>query len=153
MATTKKKTTARKTRASRTVARAGSENVPVRDKQELDAGGEPEERGKWYVPLADIFETGDALLVVLETPGVSKDGVEVHLDDGVLSVEGRVDFSKYENLRPVYSEYNVGNFARRFRISQDVDPDHIRATLDNGVLTLELAKRKRQASRRIPIDG
>ena len=46
----------------------------------------------------------------------------------------------YENLAPVYTEYNVGNYVRRFTLSNDVDSDRIQARMKNGVLELELPK-------------
>src|ERR1700686_807863 len=44
------------------------------------------------------------LTLVMEIPGVEKKDVSVKLENGVLSIEGRVDFSNYEGLEPVYSE-------------------------------------------------
>jgi HSP20 family protein len=54
-------------------------------------------------------------------PGVSKDRVDVRVTNDVLSVEGRVDFSNYAGLQPVYTEYNVGNYARSFQLSSKID--------------------------------
>lgn len=138
---------------TRSVARAAGERetMTARDKRELEPAGEPQSPGTHYLPDTDIYETGDALLVVMEMPGVDRDRLDVRLDDGVLSVEGRIDFGNYANLRPVYTEYNVGNFSRSFRLSGDFDPDGITATLADGVLTLELAKRETAKARRIPV--
>ena len=65
--------------------------------------------GSVFVPVADIFETDQALTVILEMPGVSKDSVDVSVETDVLTIEGRVDFSNYDGLQPLYTEYNVGN--------------------------------------------
>ena len=46
------------------------------------------------MPIADIFEAEDALHVVLEMPGVEKDNINLSVRDGVLSIDGRLDFSK-----------------------------------------------------------
>jgi HSP20 family protein len=59
-----------------------------------------------FIAVTDIFETDQALTVVLEMPGVNKDSVDVRVENDVLSVEGHVDFSNYAGLQPVYTEYN-----------------------------------------------
>ena len=92
------------------------------------------------MPSADIFETEEVLTVVLEMPGVGKDNVDVNIENGVLTVEGRIDLAKYEGLRPVYTEYNVGPYRRNFRISSQVDQEKIAAEMDDGVITLRLPK-------------
>ena len=59
--------------------------------------------------------------------------------------------SKYEGLEPVYSEYNVGHYARAFTLSDKIDQEGISAELDDGVLTLTLKKSKDAMPRRIAI--
>ena len=57
------------------------------------------------VPAAnDIFETGLALTLILEMPDVDENSVDVKVENDVLSIEGRVDFSKYNGLQPLYTE-------------------------------------------------
>ena len=73
------------------------------------------------------------------------------LEDGVLRVEGRLDFSKYHELAPVYTEYNVGHYARSFSLSDKVDQDNIGAQLEDGVLTLTLPKAPAARPRRIAV--
>jgi HSP20 family protein len=84
-------------------------------------------------------------------PGVEKKDLEVSLEQGVLRVEGRIDFAKYEGFEPVYSEYNVGHYSRMFTLSDKIDPGGITAELANGVLTLTLKKVKEAAARRIEV--
>jgi HSP20 family protein len=87
----------------------------------------------------------------MEVPGVEKKDISVQLENDVLRVEGRIDFSKYEGLEPVYAEYNVGHYARGFTLSDKIDQDGISAELADGVLTLTLKKAKAAQSRRIAI--
>jgi HSP20 family protein len=68
-----------------------------------------------------------------------------------LRVEGQIDFSKYQGMQPVYTEYNVGHYARRFTLSGKIDREAIAAQLEDGVLTLTLPKAKEAVPRRIPI--
>ena len=87
----------------------------------------------------------------MEIPGVEKKDVEVNVENDVLRVEGRVDFTKYEGLEPLYTEYNVGHFARSFTLSNRIDQQQIGAQLEDGVLTLTLKKAKEAMPRKIAI--
>ena len=126
------------------------QELTVRSKQEV-AGGEQTRPGRTYTPDVDICETRDSLWLWADMPGVDKDSIEVKLADGVLSIEGRVSLKDYENLSPVYTEYNVGNYARRFTVSPDIDGERIKARMSNGVLELELPKLERAKPRRIEV--
>ena len=84
-------------------------------------------------------------------PGVEKKDLNIALENDVLKVDGRIDFTKYESMEPVYSEYNVGHYARSFTLSNKVDQDRISANLEDGVLTLTLPKAKHAQPRKIAI--
>ena len=74
--------------------------MAVREKKELAAKAEKTVPGRYFVPAADIYETDDALAVVMEMPGVEKKDLEVALENDVLRVDGRIDFSKYKDMEP-----------------------------------------------------
>jgi HSP20 family molecular chaperone IbpA len=130
---------------------SGNQEVAVREKKELVGKEEQTVPGRYYVPVADIYETEDALRVVMEIPGVERKDVNVALENDVLRVDARIDFSKYEGMEPVYTEYNVGNWTRSFTLSNKIDQEHISAQLEHGVLTLTLPKAKEAQPRRIAI--
>jgi HSP20 family molecular chaperone IbpA len=73
------------------------------------------------------------------------------VEEDTLSVEARIDYSKYEGMEPLYTEYHVGHFARRFALSHLIDQQQIGATLNDGVLTLTLKKVQQAQPRRIEI--
>jgi HSP20 family protein len=133
------------------VTMATSQELAVQQKRELAPKEEKTVPARYYVPNADVYETEEALTVVLEIPGVEKKDVSVRLESDVLRVEGQIDFSKYEGLEPVYSEYNVGHYARAFTLSDKIDQDGISAELGEGVLTLTLRKSKGALPRQIAI--
>ena len=128
-----------------------SQELAVQQKKEVTVKEEKTVPARYFVPNADIFETDDAITVVLEMPGVEKRGIDIKLENDVVRIEGQVDFAKYEGLDPVYSEYNVGHYARAFSLSDKIDQNGISAELNDGVLTLTLKKAKEAASRRIAI--
>ncbi len=87
----------------------------------------------------------------MDLPGVKKEDVNIKLENNILEVEGRIDYALYEKLNPVYTEYNIGNFARRFTVSNAVDTSNIEAVLKNGVLTLMLLKVPEAKPRQISV--
>ncbi|HUC68886.1 MAG TPA: Hsp20/alpha crystallin family protein [Stellaceae bacterium] len=130
---------------------ADSRALEVQEKKELSTKEEKTVPARYYVPNTDIFESDDALTVVMEMPGVERKDVDIRLENDLLRVEGRIDFAKYEGLEPVYTEYNVGHYARAFTLSGKIDQDNISADLADGVLTLTLKKAKEAVPRRIAI--
>jgi HSP20 family protein len=130
---------------------ADKQELQVREKREVEKAQEQTRPLRAFLPNADIFETEDALTVVLEMPGVDRNNIDVNVDNGVLTIEGRIDFNKYESLEPVYSEYNIGPFRRSFRISSQIDQDKIKAEMDAGVITLTLPKAEEAKPRKIEV--
>jgi HSP20 family protein len=84
-------------------------------------------------------------------PGVDQSSIDVELVDDVITIRGRVSTGEYESLQPVYTEYNVGNYEARFRLSSTIDGARISAKLANGVLELDLPKVEAAKPRRIEI--
>jgi HSP20 family protein len=125
--------------------------VALQEKKELTAPEERTEAGKFFSPYTDIHETADAVLVSMEVPGVDKSAIDIRLEKGVLTVTANIDSSKYASLRPIYSEYNVGNFARTFTVSTKIDSDAISASVADGVLTVRLPKAAEAVAKRIAI--
>jgi HSP20 family molecular chaperone IbpA len=130
---------------------AGEQELQVQQKREVDKAQEPTTPMRAFLPTADIFENEDTLTVVLEMPGVDKSNIDVDIENGVLTVEGRINFDKYEAMEPIYSEYNVGPYRRSFRISNRVDQEKIRAEMRDGVITLVLPKVEEAKPRRIEV--
>lgn len=127
------------------------QELQVQHKREVEKAQEPTTPMRAFLPTTDIFETEDALTVVLEMPGVGRDNIDVSVENGLLTVEGKINFNKYEGLQPLYSEYSIGPYRRSFRISSRIDQDKIRADLRDGVITLVLPKAEEAKPRRIEV--
>lgn len=106
-----------------------------------------------FVPKVDISETEDALWLWADLPGVHQDSLDLRLENGRLSIEGRVALDEYSNLSPLYTEYNVGSFLRTFEVSDQVAADQIEARIAQGVLEVKLPKSERALPRQIPISA
>jgi len=128
-----------------------AQELHVQKKRELDGKEESTAPIRTFVPTADIYEDKDSLKVILEMPGVEKDNLNVRVEDGVISVEGRLDLTKYRGLQALYTEYNIGNYSRTFRLSNAIDQNKIGAELKDGVLALTLPKVEKAKPRTIPV--
>ena len=128
-----------------------SKELQVQHKREVEKKTEGTAPGRAFVPVTDIFETAEALTVVLEMPGVDRDSIEANVENDVVTIEGRIDFSKYEGMQPVYTEYNVGHYARSFQISNKVDQSKISAQMKDGVVTIVLPKAEQAKPRKIQV--
>ena len=129
-----------------------AQELEVQQKRALEKKDEATVPARIYVPTTDIFETEGALMVVMEMPGVVKEHADIIVEDNVLSVTGRIDFSKYEKLQPVYTEYNIGHFRRSFSLApSSIDEHKITAEMEDGVLTLTLPKAERAKARKIEL--
>ena len=80
-----------------------------------------------FVPNVDIRETDEALWLWADMPGADDDSIDLRLDNGQLSIRGKVSVEAYKELSPVYTEYNVGEFVRNFRVGNEVDVEQIQA--------------------------
>jgi HSP20 family protein len=104
-----------------------------------------------FVPPADIYETGDNIIVLAEMPGVAPDGVDITLERRVLTIRGRSAANDPAGYQRVYNEYADGDYERVFTLSENIDRDRIEATLKDGVLNLVLPKAETAKARKIEL--
>lgn len=129
-----------------------AQELRPKDKQELQESTKTR-TGRYYVPDVDIVEDEEGLCIRADMPGVDQDRVSVNLNEDVLSLEGEVSLEDYKGLAPVYTEYNVGHFSRRFTLPEQsgFDRERITARITDGVLELRLPKAERAKPRKIPV--
>jgi HSP20 family protein len=128
-----------------------AQELQVQEKREVEKKQETTIPARTFLPTTDIFETEQALTILMEMPGVDKSKVDVNVEDGVLTIQGQIDFTKYEGMQPVYTEYNIGNYRRGFSLSNKIDQGRIRAEMADGVLKLVLPKAEEAKPRRISV--
>ena len=107
-----------------------------------------------WVPAVDIKEEADRYVIHVDVPGVDPKDIEVHMENGVLSIKGeRESESKEEQERYKRVERVRGSFFRRFTMPDTVNADAIGATSKNGVLEIVVPKQERQQPKRIQVEG
>ena len=104
-------------------------------------------------PRADIVENPEAVVVLMDVPGVSDENVDVTLENDVLTVVAHVSEPEREGYELAWSEYNPTVYRRQFAVSNRVDSEGITAQLRNGVLRVMLNKSEAAKTRKIEVQG
>lgn len=104
-----------------------------------------------HTPAADIFETADAIVVVLEMPGADAHSLNIMLDKRVLTVRGQSKGAVPEGYALYHAEFRPGDYERSFTLSETIDDDAIQAQYRDGLLKLTLPKSKPEPAKSIKI--
>ena len=107
------------------------------------------EETRYRVPPVDIYETQDGLEILADLPGVASDGVEVHVDNGVLTISGRV--SRATDSAGLYREFTLLDYYRQFQLGETIDTEKIKAELRQGVLKVQLPHAEAAKPRQIEV--
>lgn len=113
----------------------------------------PVSRLESWAPPANFVETEDAYTVEIDVPGYDRDDVEVTLEQGILSISGERS-SELEEKNGTYHlrERSLGRFTRSFSLPRSVNAESLTASLDNGVLRVELPKAADAKARKIEVN-
>ncbi len=128
-----------------------SEMKNVKEEVKMPSGVERAANRPAYVPRADIYESDAALTVLVDLPGVDEAGVDLTLEQGVLTIRGTVRAEPPAGFVRAYAEYEIGDYERAFNLSDEVDRDQIQASIRDGVLKLVLPKRQDEPARKIKV--
>lgn len=121
----------------------------ARDLFALDFG---DARTAAFAPSFEVKETPEAYVVRADVPGVKEEQVDVSFHNGVLSIAGtRSAEERKEGEAFFVYERQFGSFSRSFSLPETADPERIEAKLDNGVLTVSVAKRPEAKPRKIAL--
>ncbi len=102
----------------------------------------------------DIYCDDDHIFMEAELPGLSKEDVDVSVEEGVLTIAGKKTHEKIEgdHVHHLQERY-FGSFSRSFTLPGTVDAKKIEATMTDGVLRVVLAKREKAKTKRIEVKG
>lgn len=105
-----------------------------------------------WAPSVDILETQDELVVKADLPEVKLEDIDIHLENGILSLKGERKFEKSEEKAGYHRlERSYGSFARNFAIPDTVDAEKVSADFKDGVLTVRLPKKEVAKPRAIKV--
>jgi len=108
-------------------------------------------RAHYVTPLVNILDTKDGYVLEAEMPGVGKDGLEVTVENGQLTILGRR--TNYATAgATLHRESREHDYRRVFEIDASIDASRIGAKIDQGVLTLTLPKAEAVKPRKISVN-
>jgi HSP20 family protein len=106
-----------------------------------------------WTPVVDIFEEPEFVRIVAEVPGVKPEDVKILIEGNLLTIQGTKEQVAEQKAEKVHRyERTYGTFERSFALPATVDPEHIKATYDMGLLTLVLPKVEKAKPRQIKVD-
>jgi HSP20 family protein len=106
----------------------------------------------YVTPLVDIIEMPDEFILTTNMPGISRRNIKVKVDDKLLVLFGKIDYTEAVNKKFILNENEIGNYYRQFNISDTIDETKIEAKYDNGQLVVRLPKHDKAKLRTINID-
>ncbi len=104
---------------------------------------------EYISPGVNIVETKDGYFLEAEMPGVNKDGLDIHLEENVLTLVGRR--SQVPLGTSLYRESRAADFRRVFEVDPSIDTQKISARIDQGIVTLSLPKAEKVKPRKITV--
>jgi HSP20 family protein len=112
---------------------------------------QPNNQTRYYTtPLVDIQTTADGYELRAEMPGVGKEGIEITVDNGQLTITGHRQPLQVNGQR-IYRERREHDFRRAYELDPSIDASRISARIDQGVLTVVLPKAESVKPRRITV--
>lgn len=107
-----------------------------------------------WTPAVDIKEEKHRFVIIADVPGVDPKNIEVHMENGVLSIKGeRESETKVEEEGYKRIERSRGTFYRRFSLPDSADAERINAKSQNGVLEITIPKQEKILSRKINVES
>ncbi|MDY6978586.1 MAG: Hsp20/alpha crystallin family protein [Pseudomonadota bacterium] len=107
-----------------------------------------------WIPAVDIKETKDAFILHADVPGVDPKDVDVHMENGILTIKGERESEKKderEGYKRVERQY--GSFYRRFSLPDTADAEKISAKSKNGVVEITIPKKEAVQPRKISVES
>jgi len=102
---------------------------------------------------ANLYETSGAYLVELPLAGVRPEDVEVTVQENVVTLKAKRTWQAPENAKPIWQGFGEGQLHQSFTLPGEVNPDTVSASLEHGVLRLELPKAEHTKPRTIRVNS
>ena len=107
-----------------------------------------------WTPALDVYEDKDNVYVKAEVPGMKKEEIEISLHEGTLTLSGeRKEAQPEEGTVAIRTERFAGRFSRSVSLPASVDPDKVKASYRDGILTVLLPKAEGARPKQIQVKG
>jgi HSP20 family molecular chaperone IbpA len=129
----------------------GGLDIQAKKKTEYHTPAEQTRPGLVFTPAVDIYETDKEITLLADMPGVKAEDINIDLKDNTLTIMGQVESPKKKEEVDIFMEYRIGNYFRKFTLSEMIDQGKIEAGIKDGVLKLVLPKIEKAAPRKITV--
>ncbi len=102
-------------------------------------------------PRVDVLEDDTGITLIADMPGVSKDSLDIRVENDALSIEGAVSAATPEAMEASYAEVRIARYRRSFTLSRELDPSRIEAQMKDGVLRVRIPKHEQARPQRISV--
>lgn len=102
-------------------------------------------------PRVDVLEDDSGITLLADMPGVSKESLEIKVENDALSIEGAITAATPQALEATYAEVRIPRYRRSFTLSRELDAGHIEAQLKDGVLKVRIPKHEQARPQRISV--
>jgi HSP20 family protein len=102
-------------------------------------------------PRVDVLEDDTGITLIADMPGVSKDSLDIKVENDALSIEGVVSAATPQAMEATYAEVRIPRYRRVFTLSRELDPGRIEAQLKDGVLRVRIPKHEQARPQRISV--
>ena len=130
---------------SNAVQTTASDRAPATQQQR------PQPPQQHVVPPVDVFENDNAITLLADLPGVSRDQLQVRVDGDTLVLEATAAAQGPDQMELVYGEARTPGYRRQFTLSRELDTGRIEAQLRDGVLSLTIPKAEEARPRKIQV--
>lgn len=104
------------------------------------------------LPPVDVIEDSSGITLFADLPGVSKDGVNLHLEADTLTIEGEMDLDLPKTMEATHAEVSIPRYRRVFTLSKELDTEKLSAEMKHGVLKVHIQKVEQAKPRRIQVN-
>jgi HSP20 family molecular chaperone IbpA len=102
-------------------------------------------------PATDIYESKEGVTLYVDLPGVSKETLDIDIDQDILTIKGKIDLTTAKNMQATYMDIRANMFERRFTLGEELDASKIGAELDQGTLRLSIPRQEKHQPKKITI--
>ncbi len=129
-----------------------NDNLDARKKEAVTTERDERTRERRvYQPAVDIIEGRVQTTIIADVPGVDESSVDITLEKNILEIYAKVDPDIPQDMQLAVYEYGIGDYHRRFTLSDEIDRERIQATVKNGVLKLLLPKAEKAKTQKIEV--
>ena len=125
--------------------------IPKHQDEPVRRGGEAPRQVQYLMPSVDVESTEEGYVIRAEMPGIDKEGLEITVDNGELTILGHRRHFKYPG-EVAYREIKLHGFRRVYELDPAIDTAKITARIDQGLLTLTLPKAEKVKPRKISVE-